>query len=128
MFWNAGLGGRWTFNEKWNVTADYLRAKSTGDTVLFSAGVPDPYPQLRTKLDSTRVGLNYQATQRLGLHAKLTFETYDESSWLLDGVGPATVRNLLSMGAAPDSHDVSLVAFTFDYRFGNVPPPAEKSE
>jgi MtrB/PioB family decaheme-associated outer membrane protein len=127
-FWNAGAGGRWKLGEKWNVTADYMRAKSTGDTVLLSAGAPDPYPQLRSRLDSARVGLHYQATPLLGLHAKLMFEGYDEDTWLLDNVAPATVRNLLSLGAEARTHDVALVAFTFDYRFGNVAPPAAKAE
>lgn len=124
-FWNAGVGGRWTVNAKWSVTADYVEAKSAGRTTLVSGGTPDSYPQLKTRLGSARVGIHFQATPVLGLHAKLMYEGYDEDTWLLDNVAQATVRNLLSLGAQADTHDVALVAFTFDYRFGNVAPPAK---
>jgi MtrB/PioB family decaheme-associated outer membrane protein len=127
-FWNAGLGGSWAPVPRWTVTADLGYSKSTGDTRLLVAGAPDDYPAQKTKLDSERLGVRFQATPALGLHAKVLHEKLDESTWLLDGVGPDTVRTLLSMGAEADRHDVTLVAFTFDYRFGNVAPPAPKSE
>lgn len=129
QFWNLGIGGRWTVNEKLSFTADLAQAESEGETLLVAGTTPDPYPTQKTRFGSARLGAHYQVSQALGLHCRLVYESYDEDNWALDGVYPTTVPNLLAMGAEADSHDVGLVAFSFTYRFGTVEPPAvPKSE
>lgn len=128
-FWNAGIGGRWTYSETLSFTADLTQAESRGDTLLIAGTSPDAYPQLKTQLTAARLGAHWQATPAFGLHCRLVYQSYDEDNWALDGVTPAAVPNLLALGARADSHDVGLVAFSFTYRFGTVVPPAvPKSE
>ena len=44
------------------------------------------------------------------------YEYYRSDDWALDGVQPATVPNLLSLGADPFNYDVSTVLLSFVYR------------
>jgi MtrB/PioB family decaheme-associated outer membrane protein len=128
-FWNVGVGGRWVYSETLSFTADLTQAESSGDTRLYAGAAADAYPQQQTQLTSARLGAHWQATPALALSCRLAYESYDEDNWALDGVTPAAVPNLLALGAAADSHDTGLLAFSFTYRFGTVgAPAAPKSE
>lgn len=127
-FYTLALGGRWTFNEKLNFSADLVQAESRGDTTLFVLGAADPYPEVKTRLGAVRLGANYRVTPALGVGVRVEYESFDEDNWAYDGVTPAAAPQLLSMNPTADTHDVLLVAFNFTYRFGNVAPVAAKPE
>ena len=124
-FWNVGAGGQWVMATRWTLALDYLHAPSYSDFGTQVGGLSQPFPQNWSRLDNVRVDLRYKWTQAAQLHLRFIHEKYDSSDWALDGVGPATVPNLLALGVQPWAHDVNLVALTFRYQFGVVGnPPA----
>ncbi|MFO0450552.1 MAG: MtrB/PioB family decaheme-associated outer membrane protein [Pseudomonadota bacterium] len=127
-FRNGGLGARWKLNDRWSFTTDLLYAESQGDVLLLTGGVPEAYPQLRTRLGSARVGVDFAYSEALSFGARYLYESLDEDDWARDFVTPNAVLNLLSLGAPSDSHDVSLLTFTFTYRFGTVKATADAGE
>jgi hypothetical protein len=68
----------------------------------------------------------YRWSPALTLRTTLRYEHFDADDWQLDGVEPATVPTLLSLGADAYDYDVTLFELAFTYRFGA--PPAETPE
>ena len=126
-FWNLGVGGRWIPQERWTLSLDYLLAPSYDNTDTTAGGLQQAFPQNWTKLDSTRLDLAYRWTSAMQIHFRYTRETYNSNDWALNGVGPATVPNLLAFGIQPYRDSVNLFAITVRYQFGrdNAPRAAQ---
>lgn len=123
-FWNVGVGGRWIPQERWTLSVDYLISPSYDSTDTTVGSLQQAFPQNWTKLDSTRLDLAYRWTSALQVHFRYTRETYNSSDWALNGVGPATVPNLLALGIQPLRDNVNLFAVTVRYQFGRAASPA----
>jgi Putative outer membrane beta-barrel porin, MtrB/PioB len=121
-FWNLGIGGRWVPQERWTLSLDYLLAPSYDSIDTTSGGLSQPFPQNWTKLDSTRLDLAYKWTSALQVHVRYTRETYNSNDWAINGVGPATVPNLLALGVQPYRDNVNLFGITVRYQFGRETP------
>ncbi len=124
-FWNFGAGGQCVMATRWTLGLDYLHAPSYSDFNTQVGGFAEPFPQNWSRLDSVRLDLRYQWTKAAQVHLRFIHEKYDSSDWALDGVGPATIPNLLAFGVQPWADSVNLVALTFRYQFGPAgnPPP-----
>jgi len=122
-FWNMGVGARWVPQERWTLSLDYLLAPSYDNTDTTAGGPPQAFPQNWTKLDSTRFDLAYRWTSAMQIHFRYTRETYNSSDWALNGVGPATVPNLLALGIQPFRDNVDLFGITVRYQFGRDNTP-----
>jgi hypothetical protein len=117
-FWNMNIGGRWVPQERWTLTLDYLLAPSHEGTDSTAGGLSQAFPQSWTKLDSTRLEAAYQWTAALQVHFRYTREQYNSNDWALNGVGPATVPNLLALGVQPYHDSVNVFGLTARYQFG----------
>jgi MtrB/PioB family decaheme-associated outer membrane protein len=125
-FWNLDIGGRWVPQERWTLTLDYLLAPSYEDVDSTAAGLSQPFPQSRTKLDSTRLSVAYQWTPALDFHFRYTREQYSSNDWALNGVGPSTVPNLLALGVQPYRDSVNQFGLTVRYQFGRSVAPGQR--
>jgi hypothetical protein len=97
---------------------DYLHAPSYGDIGSDLGGLSQAFPQNWSRLDSLRLGVTYRWTPALQLHLRYEHESYNSSDWALNGVGPATVPNLLALGIQPYRDNVNLIGLTARYQFG----------
>ena len=122
--WNMGVGGRWAVSERWAVGLDGVHAPTYATTDSLVGGSSESFPGNWTRLDSLRLDVGYQWTRAASVHLRLVHEAYNSSDWALDGVGPATIPNLLAVGVQPYQDRVNLVALTFRYRFTVVPVSA----
>ena len=120
-FETAGGGVQWRdIGGKLDLGLDYTYAASTGqiDTTSAVPGVAGAFPLLRSKLNAVRFTAGYDVNERLRLHLSLAREDYSSSDWAIAGVGPATIGNLLALGADPYNYKVNVFGFSFRYRFG----------
>jgi len=127
-FWSIVIGGRWVPQERWTLTFDYLHAPSYEDVDSTLGGLQQAFPQNWTRLDSERFDVGYRWTPALQIHFRYAHEEYNSNDWALDGVGPATVPNLLALGLQPYRDNVNLFALTVRYQFDTAPTKAPKSE
>jgi hypothetical protein len=111
---------------RWTVSLDHLLAPSYLDADTTVGGQQLGFPQNWTKLQSTRLGLDYHWTQALQLRFRYTRETYDSNDWALGGVGAATIPNLLALGIAPYRDNVNVFAVTARYQFGGGAAPSTR--
>ena len=120
-FETAGGGIQWRdIAGKLDLGLDYTYAGSKGliDTTSAVPGVAGAFPMLRSKLNALRFTAGYDVNERLRLHMSYAREDYSSSDWALQGVEPATIRNVLGMGADPYDYTVNVIGLSFRYRFG----------
>ena len=109
----AGIG------EKLDLTFDYTR--SDGETeILFTGPVvaAAPLPELESTMDSLRLALSYNASDRLAIDVNARWERFEAEDWGLEGVAPDTIGSVLTMGANPYDYDVWVFGIGFRYSVG----------
>lgn len=109
------------------LSLDLFFADTDGEVQTTSAAsAADTMPQLRTRMSGGELAGRYQWRPDLAFRVGLRYEHFDADDWQLDGVEPATVPTLLSLGADVYDYDVELVYLSFEYRFGA--PDTEQAE
>ena len=110
----AGIGIKHqVIEEKLDVGADYTRSYSSGDISVSGS----QFPELNTELDTVKLYATYNLKEDMSLHAAYWYEHYDSDDWALDGVDPATIANVLSLGEASPSYEVNAVGLSLRYKF-----------
>jgi MtrB/PioB family decaheme-associated outer membrane protein len=127
-YWNVSAGVQSQLSERWDLAVDYLHAPAYDSTETLIGGLPQAFPDNTSTLDWVRLDLRYRWTTPLSLHLRYEFEKLDSSDWAMNGVGPATVPNLLSVGRAPFNHNVNLFGLSVQYRFGTTSAAPATSE
>jgi hypothetical protein len=126
-FWNLGLGGRWVPQERWALTVDYVLAPSYDNNDTLVGGLQQAFPQNSTKLTTTRFSAIYNWTAATQIHLRYAREQYHSSDWAVNGVGAATLPNLLSLGVQPYRDNVNVFGLTVRYQFGRDSGAAQTS-
>jgi MtrB/PioB family decaheme-associated outer membrane protein len=117
-FDTLGLGIKHAAMEgKLDIGADLLISRSRSDTAVDNVLGAPPFPTAKTKLESLKVYGVYQLKDNISIAGSYAWEHYDSEDWRLDGIGPATVSNLLTLGAQPANYSLSVVRVAVRYRF-----------
>jgi MtrB/PioB family decaheme-associated outer membrane protein len=99
---------------------DYSYARSIGETKNDTSGLTSEFPELRSKLQQLKLGLEYQYNDLTSLNFYYMYELFKTDDWALEGVEAATVPNLLSLGADPYNYTAHVffvgVRYVFDSR------------
>ena len=103
--------------DKLNIGADYTYASSTGKIAVDNGAAADPFPDLRTRLNSIRLYADYRLDENLSLRMAYWHESYDVSDWAIDGVDVDTVARLLAFGEDNGSYDIDVVKLSLAYTF-----------
>jgi predicted porin len=114
---HVGAGGHWTLG-KWDYNADYTHAKANGDTAVGPSGWLAPFPTNQTAFDSYHLTVAYAKSDALTFRVRYAYQNYTAVDWAYDGVTPASLTNLLSLGAVAPQHTVNVFAVSFTYRYG----------
>ena len=104
---------------------DYNRSDGSSEIELMSAAGPDPFPDLNSVFDDLRLKVTYARSERLEFDFSLRYQRFDTDDWSLQGVQPATIPSVLSLGASPYDEDVLIVGLGFRFMPGRgAAPPA----
>ncbi len=123
-YFGAGFRIR-QIGEKADLSIDYTRSEGSASIVVDAAsGPPSQFPDLDTTLDHLRLRLDYRQSERLELNATLTFQSFETEDWSLEGVTPAAIPSILSLGARPYDDEQLLFGLGFQYRLGQDSVPA----
>jgi MtrB/PioB family decaheme-associated outer membrane protein len=110
-------------SEKVDLTLDYTR--SDGETAIQFSGQnvsPIPLPDLESTMDSLRLSLNYNMSERMDWNLGVRYERFETADWALDGVEPDTIPVVLTMGANSYDYDVWVIGIGVRYRIGPEKP------
>ena len=128
-FYTAGAGFRVKqVADKFDLQFDFLRSQGTSEIDVGSAsGGLSRFPDLESTLGSLRVRLSYRVSERLEVALRLRHERFEAEDWGLEGVGPATIPVVLTLGAEPYDYDVFIVGLGFRYLIGGADSTGESS-
>jgi MtrB/PioB family decaheme-associated outer membrane protein len=106
-------------SDKVDLILDYTR--SDGETAIQLSGQnvsPIPLPNLESTMDSLRLTMNYNLSERMDWNIGVRYESFKTADWALDGVQPDTIPVVLTMGANSYDYDVWVVGLGIRYRIG----------
>ncbi len=100
---------------RWNLSFDVTDSRSRGVTSV-RVGIPaEPFPDFTTDLDGLSFRVDYTVSEALSLQAGYRYERYSTTDWQLDGVDPATISNVLTLGALSPAYTVDMLTLSFAY-------------
>ena len=113
-----GLGVKHTaIPDKLDIGADYSFTHSRSQ-INVNTGASNPaFPDMRTKLDSLKLYATYRMKQNMSLQAGYWYEHYASRDWMLDGVAPATIPNVLALGLQAPQYNVNVIRLSLSYKF-----------
>jgi hypothetical protein len=119
-FSHLGTGFRLTgLAEKMELGLDYTHSRGESDILVTGTAVSAAsLPTLETDLDSLHLSLGYRISERLAMDVVLRYESFNMADWSLDGVRPATIPSVLTLGASSYDYDIWAVGVGFRYRVG----------
>jgi len=113
--WSGGFRMQPTAKLRLDVDYTYAKGNSRMELVGTAGG---KFPNNTSELSSFRVDGAYALTERLDLALSWRYETFDSADWALQGIEPATLPTVLSLGADPYDYDVNYVSASVRYYFG----------
>lgn len=119
-FYSAGGGLRIAgIGDKVDLQLDYTRAQGTTQIDVTGGGGPSRFPDLESTLDSLRVRILYHWSEKLEASLQLRYENFPTEDWALQGVAPATLPTILTLGAQPYDDEVWIGGIGFRYLLGD---------
>lgn len=103
--------------DKLDLGADYTFSRSSSDISANTGVSNSAFPQLSTSRDSLKLYANYRLTPKLSLLGSYWYEHYDTSNWMLDGVMPGTIPNVLTFGEQAPQYHVHVIRVAMRYKF-----------
>jgi MtrB/PioB family decaheme-associated outer membrane protein len=103
--------------DRFTVGADITSSRSSSDVSVDAGGGGALFPAARTVFDSAKLTANYKLQDQLWLDVGFGHQHYSSQDWRLDGVLPATVQNLLSLGVQAPQYSVSVLKLGLRYRY-----------
>jgi len=116
--YGAGLHLR-ELGENIDLTFDYMRSEGTTEISMLENGTNSLFPDLESELDSLRLNLVYQRSERLDIDFSLRYESFATKDWAIDGVQPDTITTILTLGADSYDYDVWVFGASFRYLIGD---------
>jgi MtrB/PioB family decaheme-associated outer membrane protein len=107
---HARLADDLTFN------VDYTYGKGNSDTTLtgVSAGA---FPTVTSQLESFKADFTYGLSKRTDVVFSFWHEQLSSNDWAIQGIGPATLPTVLSLGYDPNNYSVNYVTASIRYYF-----------
>lgn len=96
-----------------NLAYGWLDAK--GRTRSVTNGLRDAFPDNRSERETLSVAVEYPWSEKLLVGVEFFSEELETDDWSLDGVDPATVSNLLGLGAEAWNYDQNVFYVSFRY-------------
>ena len=103
--------------DKLDIGADYSVTHSRSQ-INVDTGASNPgFPDMTTSLDSLKLYATYRMKKNMSLQAGYWYEHYTSRNWMLDGVAPATIPNVLALGLQPPQYNINVVRLSVRYKF-----------
>jgi MtrB/PioB family decaheme-associated outer membrane protein len=113
-----GLGVKHAaIKDKLDIGADYGVARTRSE-INVNTGLSNPaFPHITTSLDSLKLYAAYRVKENVSLLAGYWYERFDSKDWMLDGVAPGTIPNVLALGLQAPQYHVNVVRLSLRYQF-----------
>ena len=103
--------------DKLDIGADYAVSHSRSDIKVNTGASNSAFPNLSTSLDSLKLYANYRLKDNWSLLGGYWYERYGTRNWMLEGVTPGTIQNVLTLGEQTPRYNVNVIRLAVRYRF-----------
>ena len=103
--------------EKLDIGADFTVSRSKSDIAVDNVLGAPPFPNAKTKLETFKLYGTYNLKENVSITGSYQYEHYDTNDWRLDGIGPATISNLLAFGTQSPNYSVNVFRGAVRYKF-----------
>ncbi len=107
--------------DKLDIGADYGRSRSEGEVSVANGALAPAFPNLSTTLDTLKLYAAYRLQENVTINAGYWYERYDSRNWMVDGLAPLGIPNLipnfLAFGDAAPHYKINVVRLSMKYRF-----------
>jgi len=103
--------------EKLEIGADLTVSRSKSEVAVDNILAAPAFPNGKTKLETFKLYGTYNLKDNISITGSYQYEHYDTNDWRLDGIDPATVSNLLALGAQSPNYSVNVFRVAVRYRF-----------
>ena len=124
-FVNFGAGIRIDqIGDNLDLDIGYTHGEGTSQIDVLASGGSgmSAFPDLESTLDSLRLRMGYRFSNRLEGNLQLRYEDFSTEDWALQGVTPAAIPEVLSLGASPYDYDVFVIGLGVRYFLGVEEP------
>jgi len=113
-----GIGVRQVvLKDRLDFGADYTITQTRGKTRVATGAAEPAFPDFTTRRDTYRLYATYRFDRKLSLRGGYWYERYRSADWMLDGVTPATIPNVLTLGEQPPKYRVNVFYASLRYAF-----------
>jgi MtrB/PioB family decaheme-associated outer membrane protein len=121
-FDTVGLGAKLTGLGKWDVGADIVFSKATGNIEmrdLANPGTENQFPDTRTELTSVKLWTDYHYSKQLVYKIGYWYEEYSADNWAVDNLQAynPTVDGILLLGNETLDYNTSVITVSASYRY-----------
>ncbi|MBI2959159.1 MAG: MtrB/PioB family decaheme-associated outer membrane protein [Betaproteobacteria bacterium] len=102
---------------KLDIGADYGISHSRSQINVITGAADPAFPHITTSLDSLRFYAIYRLKDNVSLQGSFWHERFDSKNWMLDGVAPNTITNVLVFGEQAPRYSVNVVRLALRYKF-----------
>jgi MtrB/PioB family decaheme-associated outer membrane protein len=103
--------------DKLDLGADFTVTRSRGTIRVNTAATNSVFPDLSTSRDSLKLYAIYRLEDNVSLRGGYWYERYDSENWMIDGVAPNTIPNVLTFGEQSPRYRVHVFAASVRYDF-----------
>ena len=103
--------------DKLDVGADYTTSNSRGGIIVTASATDSLFPDLVSRLNIFKLYATYRLKDSMSLQGTYWHERYSSQNWMLDGVTPSTISNVLVLGEQPPSYSVNVIMLSARYNF-----------
>ncbi|MDH3440634.1 MAG: MtrB/PioB family outer membrane beta-barrel protein, partial [Gammaproteobacteria bacterium] len=101
------------------LSIDYYRTRGDTDIRIARTGMSaSDFPEIDADLESLRLSLRYQRSERMDIDLSFRYESFVTSDWAIAGVDPGTIPVVLTLGADPYDYGVWVFGASFHYLVG----------
>jgi len=116
----AGIGIKLAVLEnKLDIGLDYAYSRSKGriDSESDVNSSILPFPDLETKLHSSKLYATYKVNDTLSIKFNYIYEKYQEKDWTIDNVEPDTISSVLALGQQNLPYKAHMLSASLRYQF-----------
>jgi len=103
--------------DKLDIGADLSSSRSRSDIDVQTVMAEPAFPRASTALDRVQLYATYKIDAKISLTGHLWHETYKAVDWRTDGLTPAALGNLLTLGMQTPRYRVDAISVSLRYKF-----------
>ena len=103
--------------DKLDIGADLSSSRSRSDIDVQTVMMEPAFPRASTSLDRVKLYATYKVDDKISLTGSFWHESYKAVDWRTDGLMPAALINLLTLGTQTPRYRVGAVSVSLRYTF-----------